>query len=146
VLADATDSYDRFATDGRDAVWTRSRDFVELNTFKTVELWTGQIADGAVAGQRRVMSLAPGVLPLVSLGEGWAALWRSGSEVRLVRLADGQVRHLPAVAMLSWDGGSGGLVIAGGAVWARASLRGAPGNDIRLLARFALDALPRGEP
>lgn len=148
VLADPADSYDRFATDGRDAVWTRARGFVELNTFQTVELWAGRMVDGAVAAPRRVASLAGGALPLVSIGDGWAALWTSGSEVQLVRIADGQVRRLPAVPMLSWDGGSGGLVIAGGAVWARASLRGGPGNDIRLIARFALDALPgsRGEP
>jgi len=143
VLADPAYSYDRFASDGHDAVWTRGRGFVALNTFHRAELWAGQIAGGTVVMPRRVAALDDeAALPLVSLGDGHAALWRSGDDVRIVRLSDGQVRRLPAVAMLSWDGGSGGLEIAGGAVWARASLRGAPGNDLRIVVRFALDALP----
>ncbi len=144
VLDDPVYSHDRFATDGRDAVWTRSRGLVALNTFQTVELWTGRITGGSVTSARRVMTLAGdgAALPLISIGDGWAALWHSGADVQIIRLSDGEARSLPAVAMLSWDGGSGGLVIAGGAVWARASLRGGPGNDLRLVARFALDALP----
>lgn len=144
LLAEPRASFDRFATDGVQAVWLRSTGLRAPGTFDRVELWTGRVERGALVEPRRVRSLGGRVLPLVSLGEGWAALWGSGEDVLLVRLADGELRRLPAVPQLSWDGGSGGLAIASGAVWARASLRGGAGNDYRLLARFALEALPKG--
>lgn len=152
LLSDPRASIDRFATDGERAVWLRSTGFRDLNTFAHVELWTGRVAAGAAGASagaellepRRVRALPGGPLPLVSLGEGWAALWNGEDDVVLIRLSDGELRRLPAVPKLSWDGGSGGLAIAGGAVWARASLRGQAGNDSRLVARFALEALPKG--
>lgn len=151
LLAEPRASFDRFTTDGATAVWLRATGFRDLNTFDRVELWTARVAaaDGADAAPalvepRKVRALPGGPLPLLSLGEGWAALWRGEADVLLIRLADGELRRLPAVPQLSWDGGSGGLAVAAGAVWARASLRGAAGNDARLVARFALEALPKG--
>lgn len=153
LLADPRASFDRFTSDGQRAVWLRSTGFRDLNTFDRVELWTAALA-GVPAGApgrtlalvapRRLRGLPAGPLPLVSIGDGWAALWRAEDDVLLVRLSDGELRRLPAVPRLSWDGGSGGLAIAAGAVWARASLRGQAGNDTRLIARFALEALPKG--
>jgi hypothetical protein len=140
-LRDSEHSYDGFASDGRDAVWTRSRGFQELNTFSEVELWTGRISGSTIRSARRLATLPGGTLPLLAIGGGWAALWRDPDDVRLVRLADGLTRRLPEVPALAWDGGPGGIAITGGTVWARASLRDGPGNDIRLVARFDLGAL-----
>lgn len=155
LLAEPRASFDRFVTDGHRAAWLRSTGLRALNTFDAVELWTAHVERGALTSPRRVRKLGGGVLPLLSLGEGWVALWQTAPPegagppagnptVTLVRLSDGELRRLPEVPQLSWDGGSGGLAIASGAVWARASLRGAAGNDYRLLARFELEALPKG--
>lgn len=159
LLADPRASFDRFTSDGQRAVWLRSTGFRDLNTFERVELWTATLAAPpagapgaagspgrplALVAPRRLRSLPAGPLPLVSIGDGWAALWRAEDDVLLVRLSDGELRRLPAVPQLAWDGGSGGLAIAAGAVWARASLRGQAGNDTRLIARFVLEALPKG--
>ena len=187
LLVDARHSYDRFASDGERAVWLRSTGREDPGTFARVELWTGRLAGHAgdrgsgngdghgnrLTAQRLLRTLPAGALPLVSIGEGWAALWTpppsapsassassapssasspssarpsASPQLLLVRLSDGALRHLPTAAALVWDGGSGGLAIAGGAVWARASLRGRAGNDHRLIARFSLDALPKGDP
>lgn len=153
LLSDPRASFDRFTSDGQRAVWLRSTGFRDLNTFERVELWTAELAGSpagsrggplALAAPRRLRRLPAGPLPLISLGDGWAALWRAEDDVLLVRLSDGALRRLPVVPQLAWDGGSGGLAIAAGAVWARASLRGHAGNDSRLIARFALETLPKG--
>ncbi|MEZ4359805.1 MAG: hypothetical protein R3B48_06465 [Kofleriaceae bacterium] len=143
VLRSDERSYDRFTTDGDQAAWTRARGRRDLNTFDEIELWTARVSARGLRGARRVTALPAGPLPLVALGEGWAAVWHGGRAVRLVRLADGATRWLPALEGLTWDGGPGGIALAGGAVWARAARVGAAGNDHRLLVRLDLDALPQ---
>lgn len=135
VLDDASVSFEGFVTSGRDAAWLR-------RSGEEVELWAATLDGAKLTNARRVTRLAGGPRPLLALGEGHAVLWRDGLQVRVVRLFDGETRALPQVKTLSWDGGPSGVAVAGGEVWARASLEGGPGNDFRLVARFRIAALP----
>jgi hypothetical protein len=142
LLDSPTESFDGFVTDGHDAVWLRSTGFTAINTFSQVELWAGTLEGATLTGAHRVVALAPGPLPLLQLGEGHVVVWRGSDEVRVVRVRDAHLSALPAVPTLEWDGGPGGIAIADAHVWARASLSQGPGNDFRLIARFALEGLP----
>jgi hypothetical protein len=150
LLLDDAYSYDRFVTDGTDAVWIRGQNPIGANSYEVAELWTAPLAlEPGALEPRKLVTLPGNGTRNTSVGDGWGATGMSYfgmppfQDIRLYRLSDGAEKRLPVVEGYGWDSGQyAGLVIDGGAVWVR-SLRD-PGNDVRFITRFDIDALPDG--
>jgi hypothetical protein len=143
LVAGGGGSFDGAVSDGLDAAWTRT--VAPGAGLVVVELWTA--ATDRLDAPIRVTTLPSSTPPLLSIGGGWIAARFDAHDVRLWRIADGADQtgacRLPVAPDLDWDGGPHGLVLAGGRAWVKASPVGRPGNDVRHLVRFDLEALPR---
>jgi hypothetical protein len=142
-----TVSYDELDTDGIDMAWIQSTGYLGPLSFQQHELWTSPIArSSAELIPRKVADLPlPGMVgDMVSVGEGWAAIWFSEDDTRLYNLETGEIRRLPLVPGVSFNSGSEGLAIVGGEVWLQSFPFGAAGNDIRWITVFDLAKLPAG--
>jgi hypothetical protein len=146
LVAGGAASFDAAVADGTHAAWTRAAGRGDDDTYADIELWTTRAVGDRLAPPVRVARLPAGPLPLLSIGGGWIAARFDAHDVRLWKIADGAdqttARRLPVAGGLDWDGGPQGLVLAGGKAWVKASATGRPGNDVRHLVRFDLDALP----
>jgi hypothetical protein len=146
VLGDDAASYDNFITDGTSVIWSRAGKEGPLQyEYGEMEVWTSPVppaSDPTKLVPRRLASDLGRHIPQLSIGEGWAAVRLSDTDVRLYRISDGLQRRLPAVEGLSWAGWQyEGLVIAGGAVWVVTRIW--PGsNMVRYITRFEIDSLP----
>ncbi len=144
LLKDDEHSYGWFATDGRDAVWIRSTGQMDTNEWQSNELWTSPLSSGDPTELHPKM-LASGLgnlVPVPSVGEGWAAVCLGEKDVRLYRISDGLEKRLPSVPEFGWDKGmSQGLMIADGSVWV--VTHEWPGsNQVRYITRFDIASLP----
>lgn len=146
LVAGGAASYDAAVADGAHAAWVRATGRGDDDTYADLELWTSASTGDRLAAPVRIASLPPGPLPLLSIGGGWIAARFDARDVRVWKIADGAdqeaARRLPAVDAIDWDGGPHGLVLAGGVAWVKASVTGRPGNDVRHIVRFDLEALP----
>lgn len=145
LLKDNTYSYDMLDTDGVDMAWIRSQGFIGTQSFESYELWSAPFATSAeelAPVHVADLPLTGMVNDMVSVGEGWVAVWFSETDTRLFQLSTGEARRLPLADGVAYNMGSRGLVIVGNEVWVTSYPEGNGGNDVRWITVFELDKLP----
>jgi hypothetical protein len=146
LVAGGPASFDNAVADGTHAAWTRATNPDHNGAFTDIELWTAPSRGDHLGPPIRIARLPPGPPPLLSIGDGWIAARFDAHDIKLWRITDGpdqaNSRRLPTAPDLDYDGGPQGLLLAAGQAWVKASPTSRPGNDVRHLVRFALDALP----